>query len=92
MRKHSLSFLSRWFQPFLFSADHVVKAQQTSFSADKARSAGLNAATWSDKKVPAKTRWSPSEDMDVVLDVTPPALHGLTINGKLSFANNKDLN
>src|SRR5450755_4716889 len=30
-------------------------------------------------------------DMDVVLDVTPPALHGLTINGKLSFADNKDL-
>ena len=29
--------------------------------------------------------------MDVVLDVTPPALHGLTINGKLSFADNKDL-
>ena len=30
------------------------------------------------------------KDMDVVLDVTP-ALHGLTINGKLSFADNKDL-
>src|SRR5438552_15128575 len=29
--------------------------------------------------------------MDVVLDGTPPALHGLTINGKLSFADNKDL-
>ena len=30
-------------------------------------------------------------DMDVVLDVSPPALRGLTINGKLSFADNKDL-
>jgi hypothetical protein len=30
-------------------------------------------------------------DMNVVLDVTPPELHGLTINGKLSFADNKDL-
>ncbi len=29
--------------------------------------------------------------MNVVLDVTPPALHGLTINGNLSFADNKDL-
>jgi cell migration-inducing and hyaluronan-binding protein len=29
--------------------------------------------------------------MNVVLDVTPPELHGLTINGKLSFADNKDL-
>src|SRR5262245_15669691 len=29
--------------------------------------------------------------MDVVLDVSTPPLNGLTINGKLSFANNKDL-
>ena len=29
--------------------------------------------------------------MNVVLDVTPPALRSLTINGKLSFADNKDL-
>ena len=31
------------------------------------------------------------EDKDVVLDVSPPALGGLTIDGKLSFANNADL-
>ena len=29
--------------------------------------------------------------MNVVLDVTPPPLRSLTINGKLSFADNKDL-
>ena len=29
--------------------------------------------------------------MDVVLDVSPPPLHGLRLNGKLSFADNKDL-
>jgi cell migration-inducing and hyaluronan-binding protein len=29
--------------------------------------------------------------MNVVLDVTPPALRSLTINGKLSFADDKDL-
>src|ERR1041384_4191985 len=29
--------------------------------------------------------------MDVVLDVSPPPLNGFSINGKLSFANNKDL-
>jgi cell migration-inducing and hyaluronan-binding protein len=28
--------------------------------------------------------------MDVVLDVSPPPLHGLRINGKLRFADNKD--
>ena len=31
------------------------------------------------------------QGMDVVLDVNTPPLHGLTINGKLSFADNKDL-
>ena len=29
-----------------------------------------------------------AEDKDVVLDVSPPALRSLTIDGKLSFANN----
>ena len=29
--------------------------------------------------------------MNVVLDVSPPELHGLTINGKLSFSDKKDL-
>src|SRR4030095_2268501 len=28
---------------------------------------------------------------DVVLDVSPPALGGVTIDGKLSFADNRDL-
>ena len=49
-------------------------------------------ATWPDKKVPAKdANVVIDRDMNVVIDVTPPALHGLTINGKLSFADNKDL-
>jgi cell migration-inducing and hyaluronan-binding protein len=29
--------------------------------------------------------------MDVVLDVSPPALHGMNVDGKLSFAKDKDL-
>ena len=31
------------------------------------------------------------KDKNIVLDVTPPALRSLTIEGKLSFANDKDL-
>ena len=31
------------------------------------------------------------EGMDIVLDVSPPALHGINLNGKLSFADNKNL-
>ena len=42
--------------------------------------------------MPAQATRSPlQKDKDVVLDVSPPALGGLTIDGKLSFANNKDL-
>jgi len=45
-----------------------------------------------DKKVPGKDAVVTIEkDMDVVLDVSPLPLHGLRINGKLSFADNKDL-
>src|SRR6185295_14373051 len=51
-----------------------------------------DSATWSDKKVPAEgAAVTIGKDMEVVLDVTPPALRGLTIDGKLSFANNRDL-
>ena len=29
--------------------------------------------------------------LDIVLDVSPPALHGMNLNGKLSFSNNNDV-
>ena len=49
-------------------------------------------ATWPDKKVPPKDAAVTIErDMNVVLDVTPPALRSLTVSGKLSFADDKDL-
>ncbi len=64
--------------------------QQTTTKASGKR--WSDAATWPDNKVPGKDATVIIDrDMDVVLDVTPPALHGLTINGKLSFADNKDL-
>jgi cell migration-inducing and hyaluronan-binding protein len=31
------------------------------------------------------------KDMNVILDVSPPPLHGIKLNGTLSFADNKDL-
>src|SRR5262245_2418346 len=49
-------------------------------------------ASWPNRKVPvAGDTVIIEKDKQVVLDVTPPALSGLTINGKLSFANNKDV-
>src|SRR5215469_14821572 len=49
-------------------------------------------ATWPNHKVPvAGDKVTIGRDKDVVLDVSPPALNGLSIDGKLSFADNADL-
>ena len=86
MRKYYLSLLLPAF--LVLGGYSVVEAQQ--------RTAGgkrwSDAATWPDKKVPAKDAVvTIDREMNVILDVNPAPLHGLTINGKLSFANNKDL-
>src|SRR5687768_931839 len=49
-------------------------------------------ATWPNGKVPvAGDAVNIAKGKDVVLDVSPPALGSLTIDGKLSFANSRDL-
>src|SRR5512147_164191 len=49
-------------------------------------------ATWPDKKVPvAGDKVDIPAGREVILDVSPPALNGLTINGKLTFADKSDL-
>src|ERR1700680_1597401 len=85
-------FLSSLVPAFLVLGGYtVVKAQQKA-STPASGKRWSDPATWPDKKVPGKdAAVTIGRDMDVVLDVTPPALHGLTINGKLSFADNKDL-
>jgi len=92
MRKHNRLFLSLLVPAFLVLGGHaVVKAQQKASSTAGGKR-WSDAATWPDKKVPAKDAVvTIDRDMNVVLDVSPPALHGLTINGKLSFADDKDL-
>ena len=90
MRKHTLPILSFLIPAVLVLGGYaVLKGQQKAPASVKRWS---DAATWPDKKVPAKDAVvTIGKDMNVVLDVSPPPLHGLTINGKLSFANNKDL-
>src|SRR5450755_2324519 len=92
MRKRSLLFLSLLVPAFLVLGGYAgLKAQQKTSSTPSAKR-WSDAATWPDKKVPGKDAVVTIEkDMNVVLDVTPPALRSLTINGKLSFADNKDL-
>jgi cell migration-inducing and hyaluronan-binding protein len=69
----------------------VVQAQEGRSAA--ARPTNWSArATWPDGKVPvAGDKVTIPAGREVVLDVSPPALGGLTIDGKLSFANNRDL-
>jgi cell migration-inducing and hyaluronan-binding protein len=91
MRKRSLLFLSLLVPAFLGLGGHaVLKAQQKTSPASARR--WSDPATWPDKKVPGKDAVVTIEkDMNVVLDVSPQPLRSLTINGKLSFADNKDL-
>jgi len=73
----------------LVSASAVVRAQN---AGSPAASRWSDPATWPDKKVPrAGDKVTIAAGKDVVLDVSPPALGSLTIDGKLGFADNKDL-
>jgi hypothetical protein len=48
--------------------------------------------TWPNRKVPAAgDKVTIGRDKEVILDVSPPALGGLSIDGKLTFANTADL-
>ena len=75
MRKRSLLFLSLLVPAFLVLGGYaVVKAQQKASTPASAKR-WSDAATWPDKKVPGKDAVvTIGRDMDVVLDVTPPAL------------------
>ena len=92
MQKRSFLLLPLLVPAFLGLGGYAVaQAQQTTSTAVKA-GRWSDAATWADKKVPAaNAAVTIDRNVDVVLDVTPPALHGVIINGKLSFADNKDL-
>src|SRR4029078_11880169 len=70
----------------------VLQGVRCQIAGPRAPSRWSDPATWPDKKVPAKDDVVTIEkDMNVILDVSPPPLHGVTINGTLSFADNKDL-
>src|SRR6202165_1776378 len=88
---HHRSFLLASLLPavLLVSAFAVVQAQN---AGSPAAGRWSDPATWPDKKVPAKDDVVTIEkDMNVILDVSPPPLHGIKLDGTLSFADNKDL-
>src|SRR5262249_51312370 len=92
MRMNYRLFLSLFLPVLLLlGGSAVVGAQKESSTAVKG-GRWSDAATWTDKKVPGKDAVvTIDKGIDVVLDVSPPPLRSLTINGKLSFADNKDL-
>ncbi len=66
--------------------------------AQEGRAQSVNAKNWSDpatwpsRKVPAAgDKVEIASGKEVILDVSPPQLNGLTINGKLTFADKSDL-
>jgi G8 domain len=84
--------MKRPYRPFLrallvaacsIASVSAVEAAQTNWS---------DPASWPNRKVPvAGDKVTIGRDKDVVLDVSPPALGGLSIDGKLSFSNDADL-
>ncbi|HEX6313487.1 MAG TPA: G8 domain-containing protein, partial [Gemmatimonadaceae bacterium] len=75
----------------LVSAFAVVQAQNAGSPA-AGPSRWSDAATWPDRRVPrAGDKVTIPAGKEVVLDVSPPALGSLTIEGKLSFADTRDL-
>src|SRR5215468_1662213 len=93
MRKKNRLFLlmSLISVSLLVSVFTIVQAQNPGATAAKATK-WSDAATWPNRKVPvAGDKVTIDAGKEVVLDVSTPPLNGVTIDGKLSFANNKDV-
>src|SRR5947209_3173319 len=73
--------------------DHAhMKAPAAAASSAVGQSRWSDPASWPDGKVPREgDAVTIGKDKNLVLDVSPPALRSLTIEGKLSFSNAKDL-
>ncbi|HEY4362521.1 MAG TPA: G8 domain-containing protein, partial [Bryobacteraceae bacterium] len=92
MRRHTHLILSLLVTAFLGLGGYAALQAQQKASSTAGAKRWSDTATWPDKKVPAKDAVvTITKDMNVVLDVSTPELHGLTINGKLSFAADKDV-
>ncbi len=93
MGKKNRSFLLLPLLPLFVVAGvfAVVHAEEGKAAAVK-QTLWSDPATWPDKKVPkAGDKVVIESGKDVVLDVSPPPLNGLHIEGKLSFADKADL-
>jgi len=77
---------------FLASVFGAAEAAQAQSSPAGKQELWSNPATWPGRKLPrAGDTVTIEKGKDVLLDVSPPALNGLHVNGRLSFADNRDL-
>src|SRR3984957_16544475 len=93
MSKKNRSFLVVSLFPLVLlgSVFAVVQAEDGKSQAVK-HELWSNPATWPDQKVPrAGDEVTIESGKDVVLDVSSPPLHGLTVKGKLSFSDKADV-
>src|SRR6185312_2394065 len=93
MSKKNRSFLVVSVLPFVLlgSVFAVVQAEEGTAPALK-QELWSNPATWPDRKVPrAGDTVTIERGQDVLLDVSPPSLNGLNIDGKLSFSDKADI-
>ena len=89
MRIHHRFFLLSLLVPACFAVSAEAQEQGAS-----AISGGLwsDPSTWSGGALPGEGDIvTIGAGLDVVLDVSPPPLHGMNLNGKLSFAEDQDL-
>ena len=91
-KQHRSFLLVSLVSAFLLGSVFAVVQAQNAGSPAARQTRWSDPATWPNRKVPvAGDAVTIAKDKDVVLDVSPPALGSLTIDGKLSFANNADL-
>ncbi len=86
----SVFFMSLF--PLVLGAGALTAAQAQNAGVAAKPTNWSDPATWPNRKVPvAGDKVTIGKDKEVVLDVSPPALGGLSIDGKLSFSDNADL-
>src|ERR1700678_325987 len=94
MRRQYRSFLFALLVPvfFLVGAFDVVATVQEQGSPAVKQELWSNPGTWPDEKVPrAGDTVTIEKGKDVLLDVSPPSLGGLRIDGKLRFSDKADI-
>jgi cell migration-inducing and hyaluronan-binding protein len=93
MSKKNRSFLVVSLVPaFLFGSALAVAHAENGGSAALKQALWSDPATWPDHKVPAAgDKVTIEKGKDVLLDVSPPGLHGLIVDGNLSFSDKADL-